>query len=252
MSAPLILDHVTVRHDDAARDALHDVSFSVTDRQIVAVLGSSGSGKSTMLRAIAGLVPLASGRVLLDGRDLADVPTHQRGVGLMFQEHMLFPHLDVAQNVGFGLRMKHAPKGDIAARVAELLALVDLEGFERRTVSSLSGGERQRVALARAIAPEPRVLLLDEPMGSLDRVLRDRLVDDVGALVRRLGIASIYVTHDHHEAERIADSLVVLDGGAVLQRAAPDVVAARPANAHVAHLMGAAMPVADDGADTGR
>lgn len=248
MTTRLVLDHASVRHDDASSDAIHDVSFAVEDREVLAILGSSGSGKSTMLRAIAGLVPLASGRVLLDGSDLAGVPTHERGIGLMFQEHVLFPHLDVAGNVAFGLRMKGVQKIDAAAQVVELLSLVGLEGFEKRSVASLSGGERQRVALARALAPRPRVLLLDEPMGSLDRVLRDRLVDELGVLLRQLDIAALYVTHDHHEAECIADSLVVLEGGRVLQHARPDEVAARPVSAHVAHLMGVEPSRVDGGA----
>lgn len=239
MTDHLVLDHVTVRHDDADHDALHDVSVSVARGEVLAVLGSSGSGKSTMLRAIAGLVPVAAGTIVLGGRDLVDVPTHRRNVGLMFQEHVLFPHLDVAGNVAFGLRVQGRSKREAAPRVAELLDLVGLSGFESRAVASLSGGERQRVALARALAPEPDVLLLDEPMGSLDRALRDRLVDEIGELLRSLEMTSIYVTHDHVEALAIADDLVVIDSGRILQRGRPSDVAAAPVDAHVARLMGA-------------
>lgn len=238
MTDRLMLDHVTVRFDGADRDALDDVSIGVAPGAVLAVLGSSGSGKSTMLRAIAGLTPLAAGRVLLDGRDLADVPTHRRGIGMMFQEHVLFPHLDVGDNVAFGLRMQATPKGATSARVAEMLDMVGLGGFERRAVSSLSGGERQRVALARALAPSPRVLLFDEPMGSLDRALRDRLVEELGELLRSLSMTAVYVTHDHSEARVIADDLLVLDHGRVLQHGAPARVAAAPIDGHVARLMG--------------
>lgn len=238
MADLLILDRVTVRFDGAERDALHDVSIGLADGEVLAVLGSSGSGKSTMLRAIAGLTPVSDGRILLGGRDLADVPTHRRDVGLMFQEHVLFPHLDVAGNVAFGLRMQGIARRDTSGRVAELLELVGLGGFERRAVSSLSGGERQRVALARALAPAPRVLLLDEPMGSLDRALRDRLVEELGALLRDLAMTAVYVTHDHVEAESIADDLLVLDDGRIRQHGRPADVAAEPIDAHVARLMG--------------
>lgn len=236
--ATLELDGVTVRHGDAVADALCDVSMSVAGGQVLAVLGSSGSGKSTMLRAVAGLEPLVAGRVVLDGIDLADVPTHRRGVGLMFQEHVLFPHLDVGANVAFGLRMQGRSRRESAARVAELLGLVGLDGFEGRAIASLSGGERQRVALARALAPAPRVLLLDEPMGSLDRALRDRLVVELGEVLRSLSMTAVYVTHDHVEARRIADDLVVLDHGRILQRGRPAEVAAGPVDGHVARLMG--------------
>ena len=152
----------------------------------MAVLGPSGSGKSTLLRAIAGLQPLDAGDVTLDGRSLAGVPPHRRGVGLMFQDDALFPHRDVAANVAFGLGMQGLPS-QAAARVAELLGLVGLSGRERRAVSSLSGGEQKRVALARALAPGPRVLLLDEPLGALDRPLHDRLVGELGELFDRSG-----------------------------------------------------------------
>lgn len=252
MSTVLELDHVTVRHPDAAVDALHDVSLSVAAGDVVGVLGSSGSGKSTMLRAIVGLVPTTSGRILLDGNDLAAVPTHRRGIGMMFQDHVLFPHLDVAGNVAFGLRMQGVSARAAEGRVAEVLELVGLGGFQSRAVASLSGGEGQRVALARALAPSPRVLLFDEPMGSLDRVLRVRLVDELGLLLRELDIASIYVTHDHREAQAIADEIVVLDAGRILQRGRPDELAAHPVDAHVARLLDVATVRPDDGPNVPR
>jgi thiamine transport system ATP-binding protein len=204
----LAVDDVTVRFE--GRAVLDGVSFTVATGEIVALLGPSGSGKSTLLRVIAGLHLPDGGRVCWDDHDLAGVPPHRRQVGLVFQDLQLFPHKDVAANVGFGLRMQREGRAAIEARVAELLELVDLPGFERRQVATLSGGEAQRVALARALAPEPRVLLLDEPLGALDRDLHDRLAVDVRRLLRRVGITAVHVTHDEDEARTIGDRLVVL------------------------------------------
>ena len=177
----LRVDSVTVAFD--GEKALDAASLDVADGEIVTVLGPSGSGKTTLLRVIAGLQVPDAGRVLLDGIDLAGVPPHRRGVGLVFQDHALFPHRDVFGNVAFGLRMRGDSPDVIESRTAELLALVGLAGLEGRSVATLSGGEQQRVALARALAPEPRILLLDEPLGSLDRRLRDRLLDDLERLL---------------------------------------------------------------------
>src|SRR3954449_4212106 len=204
----LAVDDVTVRFE--GRAVLDGVSFTVATGEIVALLGPSGSGKSTLLRVIAGLHLPESGRVCWDDHDLAGVPPHRRGVGLVFQDLQLFPHKDVAANVGFGLRMQHRRRAAIDARVTELLAMVGLPGFERRRVATLSGGEAQRVALARALAPEPRLLLLDEPLAALDRDLHDRLTVEVRLLLRRVGITAIHVTHDEDEARTIGDRLVVL------------------------------------------
>ncbi len=220
--------------------ALDDVDLTVGDGEVVCVLGPSGCGKSTLLRAIAGLEAPAAGRVCWDGDDLAGAPPHRRGFGLMFQEHALFPHRDVAGNVGFGLRMQRRPTAEIARRVAELLALVGLPGTEQRSVTTLSGGEQQRVALARALAPAPRLLMLDEPFGSLDRPLRERLTAEVGALLRRLGTTALHVTHDHDEAFALADRLVVLRAGGVEQVGTPEELWARPATAFVARFLGLA------------
>ena len=238
VSAFLSIDHVSVRHSNSTAESLCDVSFDVAAGEVIAVLGSSGSGKTTLLRAISGLQAVSTGNVVLDGVDITKTPTHLRGIGLMFQEHALFPHLDVADNVGFGLRMAKIPKPDREDRVAEVLDLVGLIGFGSRDVASLSGGERQRVALARTIAPAPQLLLLDEPMGSLDRVLRDRLVSELGDLINRLGLTVVYVTHDRSEAFELADRIAVLDQGKLVQLDTPEILDAQPASAHVSQLLG--------------
>ena len=237
-SAFLSIDHVSVRHSNSTAESLCDVSFDVAAGEVIGVLGSSGSGKTTLLRAISGLQSVSTGNVVLDGVDITKTPTHLRGIGLMFQEHALFPHLDVADNVSFGLRMAKMPKPDRSERVAEVLELVGLLGFGSRDIASLSGGERQRVALARTIAPSPLLLLLDEPMGSLDRVLRDRLVSELGNLINRLGLTVVYVTHDRSEAFELADRIAVLDSGQLVQLDTPEILDAQPATAHVAQLLG--------------
>jgi thiamine transport system ATP-binding protein len=231
-------ENVTVRFDDAA--ALEDASLEVADGEVVTVLGPSGSGKTTLLRVLAGLQAADSGRVVLDDRDLTSTPPHRRGIGLVFQDHALFPHRDVAANVAFGLRMRGEADERVASRAAELLDLVGLAGFERRSVGSLSGGEQQRVALARALAPEPRVLLLDEPLGSLDRRLRDRLLEDLGRLFDELALTAVYVTHDQTEAFTLGDRVAVMRAGQVVQVATPDALWAHPIDADVARFLGLA------------
>jgi thiamine transport system ATP-binding protein len=227
---------LTVRY--GAVTALDGVDLSVDDGEIVSVLGPSGSGKSTLLRSVAGLEPDASGVVQCDGADLRNVPPHRRGFGLMFQDHALFPHRDVLGNVAFGLRMQHEPRATIDARARETLALVGLTGFEHRRVAELSGGEQQRVALARALAPAPRLLMLDEPLGALDRALRDELVAELRALFVRLGLTIVFVTHDHDEAFGLADRVVVMHRGRVAQHGTPAEVWERPADAFVARFLG--------------
>ena len=222
------------------RHALDGINVVVHPGEVVAVLGPSGSGKSTLLRAVAGLQPIDGGRILVDGTDLVGVPPHRRGVGLMFQDHALFPHRDVAGNVAFGLRMQRRPPAEIAARVTALLELVDLPDTHRRAVHTLSGGEQQRVALARALAPNPRALLLDEPLGALDRTLRDRLVGELRALFTRLGLTVVAVTHDQSEAFAMADRIVVMDAGAVLREGRPADVWDQPGTRRVAEILGLA------------
>jgi thiamine transport system ATP-binding protein len=232
----LRVDDVTVRFEGKA--ALDAVSLEVEDGEVVTVLGPSGCGKSTLLRVIAGLERPDSGRVILDGHDLADVPPHRRGIGLVFQDHALFQHRDVTGNVAFGLRMRNEPADVVERRVRELLELVGLSGFEHRSVGTLSGGEQQRVALARALAPEPSVLLLDEPLGSLDRRLRDRLLDELRELFERLGLTAVYVTHDQAEAFALGDRVALVRDGRVVQTATPDAIWRHPADADVARFLG--------------
>ncbi|WP_240136851.1 ABC transporter ATP-binding protein [Streptomyces sp. MUM 178J] len=234
---PLLrLDGVTVRF--GGRAAVDAVDLEVARHEVVCLLGPSGSGKSTLLRAVAGLQPADAGRVLLGDADQAGVPVHRRGVGLMFQDHQLFPQRDVAGNVAFGLRMHKVARRERDRRVAELLDLVGLPGAQRRAVASLSGGEQQRVALARALAPEPRLLMLDEPLGQLDRGLRERLVVELRDLFGRLGTTVLAVTHDQGEAFALADRVVVMRDGRIAQTGTPLEVWQRPASAFVARFLG--------------
>ena len=199
---------ITVTFDGAT--ALDAVSISVAEGEVVALLGPSGSGKSTLLRVIAGLLVPDRGTVAVDGTDVTTWPTHLRRVGMVFQDEQLFPHRDVASNIGFGLKMAGVAEPARRQRVAELLDLVGLGGFERRRVTDLSGGEAKRVALARSLAPAPKVLLLDEPLTGLDRELHDRLTDEVTMVLRSTGITAVWVTHDRVEADAVADRIVML------------------------------------------
>lgn len=227
---------LTVRFGDTV--AVDQVSLDVGDGEVVGVLGPSGSGKSTLLRAIAGLETPSGGRVARDGADLGRLAPHQRQLGLMFQDHQLFPHRDVLGNTSFGLRMRRVPRRDADARARAVLELVGLAGFEHRAVDELSGGEQQRVALARALAPEPRLLMLDEPLGSLDRRLRERLLDELGELFGRLELSVLFVTHDHDEAFALADRVAVMHAGRLEQTGAPRDVWDQPATAFVARFVG--------------
>jgi thiamine transport system ATP-binding protein len=219
-------------------DVLTDVDLDVAAGEVVALLGASGSGKSTLLRCIAGLHPIRSGTVHIGDRAMADVPVERRGVGLVFQDHALFPHRDVAGNVAFGPRMQGLDAATIAARVTEVLTVVGLDHLATRAVDELSGGEQQRVALARALAAEPRLLLLDEPYGSLDRPLRERLASELPALVRAQDIGAVLVTHDQQEALRAADRIAVTIDGTVRQLDTPDRLWSDPVDADVAAFLG--------------
>lgn len=206
MSAELAVNDVHVAY--GGRRVLGGADLTLSAGEVVGLLGPSGSGKSTLLRVIAGLVAPDRGSVLIDGVDVTAVPTHRRGVGMVFQDDQLFEHLDVAGNITFGLRMRGDDAATSRRRLADLLGIVGLVGFEARNVRQLSGGEAKRVALARSLAPAPRVLLLDEPLAGLDRELHDRLVDDLAAILRAERTTSVVVTHDFAEAQSIADRVV--------------------------------------------
>ncbi|MBT4516013.1 MAG: ABC transporter ATP-binding protein, partial [Chloroflexi bacterium] len=193
------------------------VSLSADRGELVCLLGPSGCGKTTLLRLISGLEKLDSGTISFDGTDLDGVPPSARGFGLMFQDLALFPHMDVRGNVGFGLRMQRLSNDAISDRVDEMLNLVGLSSYGKRKIHELSGGERQRVALARSLAPAPKLLMLDEPLASLDRVLRESLQIQVRSILKEVGVTAIYVTHDKDEAFAIADTIVFMDRGSVAQ-----------------------------------
>ncbi|MDR3070057.1 MAG: ABC transporter ATP-binding protein [Propionibacteriaceae bacterium] len=216
--------------------AVDGVSLDVARGEVVAVLGASGSGKSTLLRAVAGLEPLANGRIVFDGVDLADVEVSKRGFVVMFQEGQLFPHLSVARNVAYGIR--DLPRAEREQRVNELLHTVELDGYANRAISTLSGGEAQRVALARSLAPNPRLLLLDEPFSALDRALREHLLQVVSQALRLTRTTALLVTHDQDEAFALADRIAVLADGSIQQIATPDHLWRHPASREVAEFLG--------------
>ena len=218
--------------------AVSGVTMSAGRGEIVCLLGPSGCGKTTLLRLIAGLEEPDSGSVTFDGRVLDGLPPRERGFGLMFQDLALFPHMDVFGNVSFGLRMQRRSKDEVRRRVGVLLELVDLAGFARRKVHDLSGGERQRVALARSLAAEPRLLMLDEPLGSLDRSLRESLQAQVRSILKDVGLTAVYVTHDRDEAFSMADSMVVMERGGVVQAGSPEDLFLAPRSELVARSMG--------------
>ena len=217
---------------------LRGVSFKVARDETVCLLGPSGSGKSTILQLIAGLDSPEAGSVLWGGRDLASTPPHLRDFGLVFQDYALFPHLDVFRNVAFGPQMKDWSRTQVAQRVTEILRLVNLTGFERRTVTELSGGEQQRVALARALAPRPRLLMFDEPLGALDRALREELLRELREVLARTRIPSLYVTHDQDEAFKIGDRILLLHAGRIVREGTPQQIWAAPGSAWAAEFLG--------------
>ena len=205
---------VTVTYDRVR--ALDGVSLTVPEGGVVALLGPSGCGKSTLLRAISGLEPLDHGRIEWNGNDVTDLPPHERGFGLMFQDGQLFTHMNVASNIAYGLRVQRMARREREARVAEMLALIELDEFGERAVTELSGGQRQRVALARSLAPAPRLLMLDEPLSALDTELRHQLADDLARLLRDTHTTAIMVTHDEREATTIADRVHRMSEGRML------------------------------------
>ncbi len=220
------------------KEVLTGISFQQEPGEVLAVLGPSGCGKSTLLSVIAGLTPPDRGLVSWDGRDLSDVPPHKRSFGLMFQDYALFPHMNVGSNVAFGLRMQGLPRAAVERTVAETLEMVGLPGFDARDVNNLSGGEQQRVALARVLAPQPKLLMLDEPLGSLDRALREQLLEDLRTIIRRAKQTTLYVTHDQEEAYALADRIVVMRAGEVVQVGTPQQIYHHPNSAFVARFVG--------------
>ncbi len=217
---------------------LRGIDLEVRQGEILCLLGPSGCGKTTLLRTIAGLEQPDSGDILLNGASILPVPVHRRDFGLMFQDFALFPHMDVAENITFGLKVRGLSWTAQHERLQAVLTLVGLLGFERRDVTQLSGGERQRVALARSLAPNPHLLMLDEPLGSLDATLREHLVVELRAVIKRVGLTAIYVTHDQREAFAVADRLAVMNAGRIEQVDVPEAVYQRPQTAFVARFLG--------------
>ncbi len=217
---------------------LKGISFQVNCGETLCLLGRSGSGKSTLLRIIAGLESPDAGDVLWNGESIMDVPTYQRNFGLMFQDYALFPHLNVMQNVAFGLRMQQIKKVSIHDAVLEALELVNMNRFATRSVTDLSGGEQQRIALARSLAAKPRLLMLDEPLAALDRALRVELQEELRSLLQKTSIPAIYVTHDQEEAFILGDRIAILADGEVAQSGTPQQVYRRPKNRKVAEFLG--------------
>lgn len=218
---------------------LHGLDLNFAAGSFTALLGSSGCGKTTLLRTISGFVPAQSGRIEVDGRDLTHVPPESRGMAMVFQSYALWPHMSVAENMGYGLKLRKTPRPEIAAKIESLLTLLGLEGLGARKVTDLSGGQRQRVALGRALAIEPSILLLDEPLSNLDAKIRLTMRHEIRAIQQKLGLTVIHVTHDREEAMTMADRIVVMDHGRIAQIGTPEEVYDRPNSPFLARFMGA-------------
>lgn len=222
-----------------ATRVLHDVSLAVPKGEMIALLGSSGCGKTTLLRAISGFTAVESGTIRLAGRDVTRLPPEKRDTGMVFQSYALWPHMTVAQNIGYGLKLRGRSKAEIAGAVTKLTGMLGLGGLEQRPVTQLSGGQRQRVALGRVLAVNPSLLLLDEPLSNLDARIRLRVRHEIKAIQRELGLTAVMVTHDREEAMVMADRIVVMAEGRIAQIGTPEDVYLRPATAFVARFMGA-------------
>jgi iron(III) transport system ATP-binding protein len=232
----LRIENLSKRYGDLW--AVRDVSLEIEKGEFFGLLGASGSGKTTTLRMIAGLESLNSGRILFDGKDFTDLAPEKRGFGMVFQNYALFPHLNVTENVAFGLKARKLPKDEIKQKIADVLKSVKLSGFETRRVDELSGGQQQRVAIARAIAIEPQLLLFDEPLSNLDVMLREETRNELRELVKNLNLTALYVTHDQDEAFALCDRIAVMENGQILQTGTPREIYDRPETVGVAGFVG--------------
>jgi len=223
---------------ERSQPTVKDLDLQVEKGELISLLGPSGCGKTTTMRTIAGLLALQAGKVMLDGADISHMPAHKRNMGLVFQSYALFPHLDVFDNVAFGLRLRKLPEPELRRRVAAVLEAVGLTGLEQRLPAQMSGGQQQRVALARAVVIEPKLLLLDEPLSNLDAKLRVQMRSELRRIQRELGVTMLYVTHDQEEALALSDRIVVMNSGKIEQLDVPEAVFNRPSNRFVAHFMG--------------
>lgn len=230
------LKNITVSFD--GEKILDDISLSISDKEFVTLLGPSGCGKTTTLRIIAGFLEQDQGDVFFDGEKINDLPANKRNVNTIFQRYALFPHLNVYDNIAFGLKVKKVPKDEIKQRVSEMLKLINLEGFEKRSISGLSGGQQQRVAIARAVINKPKVLLLDEPLAALDLKLRKDMQSELKNIQKQLGITFIFVTHDQEEALSMSDTVVVMNEGKIQHIGTPQDIYNEPVNAFVADFIG--------------
>ncbi len=238
MKKNAIIDLKNISVTFGNNQVLKDLNLYIRDKEFITFLGPSGCGKTTTLRIIAGFIEPDEGEVIFEDKKMNGVPPHKRQVNTVFQRYALFPHLNVYENVAFGLRIKKVPEKQIKETVEEMLALVNLTGFNKRNINSLSGGQQQRVAIARALAVKPRVLLLDEPLGALDLKLRKDMQVELKKIQQRLGITFIYVTHDQEEALSMSDTVVVMDGGVIQQIGTPLDIYNEPKNAFVADFIG--------------
>lgn len=236
LGRPLVLRSIAKNY--AGITAVRDVSLDVAAGEFVTLLGPSGSGKTTLLMMVAGFVQLDAGQILVGDQDLSLLPAHKRGLGVVFQSYLLFPHMNVEQNVAFPLSLRGLPKNETKLRVEEILTLVGLSGFERRLPRQLSGGQQQRVALARALVYRPSVMLMDEPLGALDKKLREQMQAEIKAIQRKLGITVLYVTHDQDEALFMSDRVVIMNGGRIEQLGTSEELYARPRSRFVAEFLG--------------
>lgn len=234
----IVLDNITKKYQDVV--AVDKISLEFKQGELIALLGPSGCGKTTLLRIIAGLISHDEGKIYFNGKDISNWSAQKRNAAMVFQNYALFPHLSVEQNVGYGLKVKKLPKGQIHDKVKSVLERVELDGYEKRRIHELSGGQKQRVALARALVVEPNILLFDEPLSNLDEKLRVSMRQEIKKIQREIGITSVYVTHDQGEALAIADRIVVMNKGKIQQIAKPDELYYRPANSFVANFVGKA------------